>query len=158
MPSIRRGTIKDLSHIKQLARQAYQIYVDRIGKPPAPMIADFESSIDRGELFVSVEADQVCGYVVFYPTGRYMHLENVAVAPAYQGRGVGGALIAFVERQSAEQGLAGVELYTNEKMTENQRLYPALGYREQGRATEAGFNRVYYRKELLPVQRTGPVS
>ncbi len=150
MQSIRRATVQDLAQIQQCACEAYEKYVDLIGRPPAPMVADFAASIQRGELYVCADEVTLLGYVVCYPAGRYLHLENVAVLPAFQGSGIGGALIAFVERQSAELGLAGVELYTNEKMTENQSLYPALGYREQGRALEAGFHRVYYRKEWVP--------
>jgi hypothetical protein len=33
-------------------------------------------------------------------------------------------------------------------MTENLSLYAALGYEETGRATEDGFDRVYFRKSL----------
>jgi hypothetical protein len=33
-------------------------------------------------------------------------------------------------------------------MTENQRLYAAIGYEETGRATEAGYERVFMRKRL----------
>jgi len=41
-----------------------------------------------------------------------------------------------------------VTLYTNERMTENLRLYPALGYLETGGAVQDGFARVFYRKLL----------
>jgi len=33
-------------------------------------------------------------------------------------------------------------------MTENQRLYAAIGYEEIGRGTEAGYERVFMRKQL----------
>jgi hypothetical protein len=33
-------------------------------------------------------------------------------------------------------------------MTENQRLYIAIGYEETGRGTEAGYERVFMRKRL----------
>ena len=118
------------------------------------MIADFAACVERGDVWVSADQDQFFGYVVCYVTDRHMHLENVAVHPLYQGSGIGGELIAFVEQIAASYGLRGVELYTNEKMTENQSLYPALGYQEQGRAEEAGFHRVYYRKEF--VETNGP--
>jgi hypothetical protein len=34
-------------------------------------------------------------------------------------------------------------------MTENQRLYAAIGYQEAGRGTEAGYERVFMRKRLI---------
>lgn len=75
-----------------------------------------------------------------------MHLENVAVAPECQGHGLGKRLIGHCEQTARALGCAAVELYTNEKMTENLSLYPAMGYVETGRRREDGFNRVYFRK------------
>jgi len=75
-------------------------------------------------------------------------LESVAVLPAFQGRGIGRSLIAFAEEHARRLDLSAVELYTNERMTENLRLYPALGYEETGRATQAGFARVFFQKRI----------
>ena len=36
----------------------------------------------------------------------------------------------------------------NRTVTENQRLYAAIGYEEIGRGTEAGYERVFMRKRL----------
>ena len=146
MVSIRIAHCDDVAQIEVCARAAYQKYVERIGRAPAPMIADFAALVSRQVLWVAVDERQVIGYAVFYPRDRFMHLENVAVSPHRQGEGIGRQLIALVEDDARERGLDGVELYTNERMTENQQLYPALGYTELGRAEEAGFQRVYYRK------------
>lgn len=40
-------------------------------------------------------------------------------------------------------------LYTNIRMHENFPFYAALGYRTTGLATEGGFRRVYFEKDLL---------
>jgi ribosomal protein S18 acetylase RimI-like enzyme len=57
-------------------------------------------------------------------------------------------LIAFAEDHARELGLDAVTLYTNEAMTENLRLYPALGFVETGRRVEDGYRRVYFRKTV----------
>lgn len=145
---IRPATADDEPAIKQCAFAAYQKYVDRIGRQPAPMIADFAQAIAAGQVWVSEQHGELDGYLVCFPVGQYIQLENVAVQPDAQGLGVGGNLIGFAEQLASDAGLAGVELYTNEKMFENQRLYPALGYTEVARAVEDGFSRVYYRKRL----------
>ena len=145
-PDIRAAVPDDLDAIRQIARAAYAIYVARIGREPAPMVADFAASIAAGELWVA--GMPVAGFVVAYPRGNHWHLENVAVAPSAQGTGLGGALIAHVEAMARATGARAVELYTNARMTGNLSLYPRLGYAETGRATEDGFDRVFYRKEL----------
>ena len=146
--NIRLADIDDVADIKACARAAYAMYVARIGKEPAPMVANFSAQVGAGQVYVVGEDRPVQGYVVFYPEGDHLHLENVAVLPSSKGKGFGGRLIAFVEDEARRLGLSAVELYTNEMMTENLRLYPKLGYTEQGRRREAGFDRVYFRKEV----------
>jgi ribosomal protein S18 acetylase RimI-like enzyme len=92
--------------------------------------------------------------LVLEPEEDALLLDNVAVAPAAQGRGIGRKLIALAERRARELGLPKVRLYTNAKMTENLRMYPALGYVEVGRGGEGGFHRVFFEKPVGHV-RTG---
>jgi GNAT superfamily N-acetyltransferase len=145
---IRPATTADLAELRRIARAAYAVYVPRIGRAPAPMVADFVAPVAAGHAAVWADDAGIGGYAVFYPRGDHVHLENVAVDPARQGQGLGRRLIEFVEAEARRQGLAAVELYTNAKMTENQRLYPALGYVETHRASEDGFDRVFYRKAV----------
>ena len=147
-PEIRPATGTDVAAVQALARAAYALYVPRIGREPAPMHADFATQIATGQVHVAT-LDNVCvGYIVLYPRGDHVHVENIAVDPRAQGRGVGKALLNFAEDRASDHGLYAIELYTNEKMTENLQLYPRLGYREIDRRSEAGFARVYFRKDL----------
>lgn len=148
---IRRAVPEDETAVRDCAGRAYARYVAAIGRKPAPMVADFAARIRAGTLHVATDAGgRVQGFVVFYPLGDAMHLENVAVLPEAAGRGVGRALIGCCEAEARRAGLAAVELYTNEKMVENLSMYPHLGYREIGRARQDGFDRVFFRKEIGP--------
>ncbi len=147
---IRPATADDVAEVRACAEAAYQIYVAAIGKKPAPMVADFGAAQAAGDLYVACVGQDVAGFVVFFEREDHMHLENVAVSPAHQGKGIGGKLIDFVESETLQRGFKSVELYTNEKMTGNLTLYPALGYEEIGRWSEDGFDRVFYRKTLNP--------
>ena len=146
--TIRKADLSDLDRVRDCARQAYALYVPRMGKEPAPMVADFEDQIRVGKLHVVELEGEVAGFVVFYPRGDHLHVENVAVLPSAQGKGIGKALLGFAEDEARRLGLPAVELYTNVKMVENQAFYPALGYLETDRREEDGFSRVFYRKEL----------
>ncbi len=146
--NIRPAARPDLDRVRDCARQAYALYVPRMGKEPAPMVADFEAQIRAGKLHVVEMEGEVAGFVVFYPRGDHLHVENVAVLPSAQGKGIGKALLGFAEDEARRLGLPAVELYTNVKMVENQAFYPALGYVETNRREEDGFSRVFYRKEL----------
>ena len=148
---IRLAEIGDLDAVRTCARLSYEKYVARIGREPAPMIADFAALIGRQAVHVDVHGDGALqGFIVFYPRGRHMHLENVAVMPEYQGAGIGRRLITFCEAQARTAGLDAIELYTNAKMTENLDYYPRIGFEEIGRGQQDGFDRVFYRKALNP--------
>jgi ribosomal protein S18 acetylase RimI-like enzyme len=150
-PIITLATINDVVNVRTCARAAYAKYVERIGQEPAPMIADFAQAITSGHVVILANDTEFFGYAVFYPREDHLHLENIAVHPNSQGSGMGARLLQYVEDEARRRGLVAVELYTNERMTENLLLYPRIGYRETSRQTEDGFSRVYFRKEISAV-------
>lgn len=145
---IRPALPSDLADIQSCAQSAYAKYIERMGREPAPMHADFATQIVNGWVFVATGEAGLAGYVVFYFEGDHAHIENVAVLPEFSGNGIGKRLIEHAERVAKEAGYAAVELYTNEAMTENLAMYPKLGYIEVGRRREDGFNRVFFRKQV----------
>lgn len=145
---MRLAVAGDVAEIRRCAEEAYALYVPRIGKKPAPMIADFATQIAAGQVHVCIEGARLLGYIVLYPRDDHLHVENVAVFPGQQGTGLGKFLMAFAEAEAKRAGIAAIELYTNQHMTENLSFYPRLDYKELGRGEEAGFARVFYRKVL----------
>ena len=131
-------------------REAYSPYVERIGRELAPMGANYDALIARGVVHVLPEptGSGVRGVIVLIPLAGAMLVENVAVHPRYQRRGLGRRLMSFAEDQARAAGLREMSLYTNKAMTENVALYKHLGYVEVARKEEAGFRRVYMRKAL----------
>jgi ribosomal protein S18 acetylase RimI-like enzyme len=113
------------------------------------MRADYATRLAAGEIWVAADGDSgPVGVLVMRPLATSLLLENVAVSPAQQRQGIGRSLISFAEDHARRLGLDEVTLYTNERMTENLRLYPALGYVEVDRRVEDGFRRVFFRKTL----------
>lgn len=146
---IRLARRADFAAIETCAQQAFGKYVARIGRAPAPMVADFRRQIDEGLVRMAADkSDSLIGFTVFYPKAGNMHLENIAVCPDHQGKGVGKLLMACCETEARRLGCVAVELYTNLKMTENLMLYPKLGYRETDRRRDDGFDRVFFEKVL----------
>jgi ribosomal protein S18 acetylase RimI-like enzyme len=146
---IRQAENSDLDAIRRCAEAAYAKYIARIGRKPAPMVADFAALIEQNSVMVEVDdAQRVRGFIVSYRQDDHLHLENVAVDPACQGQGIGRRLVERVEHQALENGYVRIELYTNAKMRENLALYPKLGYREFDHRVEDGFDRIYFSKNL----------
>jgi ribosomal protein S18 acetylase RimI-like enzyme len=131
-----------------VARAAYRLYVDRIGREPAPMTADYGRIAKSEDAWVAELEGAIVGLLVLVPAEDHLLLENVAVAPSAQGLGVGARLLRLAEEQARAHGVREVRLYTNEAMTENLAYYPRRGYRETHRATQDGFCRVFFSKVL----------
>jgi ribosomal protein S18 acetylase RimI-like enzyme len=147
-PRIRAATAADVSVIGQIVEQAYRHYISRIGKPPGPMLDDYAARVLEGVVWVIAEGSAVAGIIVLLPRPEYLLLDNIAVAPARQGSGLGRQLLAFAEAEAMRRDYREIRLYTHQTMTENQRLYATIGYKEIGRGTEAGYERVFMRKQL----------
>jgi N-acetylglutamate synthase-like GNAT family acetyltransferase len=145
---IRPANAGDVDRVHEVVRDAYAVYVPRIGREPAPMGADYASLVREGVVNVAVAEGAIVGVLVLRQQSDSLLLENVAVAPAEQGRGVGRALLAFTEHRARELALAKITLYTNARMTENLSFYRRLGYVEVDRRREQGFDRVFFEKAV----------
>ncbi len=145
---IRRARAGDVTRVSDIVERAYSVYVERIGRRPAPMDDDYAEKVYRGHAFVAEDAGDVAGLIVLIRQPDHVLIENVAVDPLRQGIGIGRALLGYAETHACELGMRSLRLYTNAAMTENLVLYPSLGYREVDRRRENGFERVYFSKLL----------
>jgi ribosomal protein S18 acetylase RimI-like enzyme len=145
---IRAATAADVPAIANIVDQAYRHYIARIGKPPEPMLDDYVARVSEGTVWVLEDGAVIAAIIVLLPTSNYLLLDNIAVAPAHQGLGLGRQLLAFAEAEALRRGYREIWLYTHQTMVENQRLYSSIGYEETGRGTEAGYDRVFMRKRL----------
>jgi GNAT superfamily N-acetyltransferase len=147
-PSLRRATAADAATIAALAEAAYEKYVERIGRRPAPMDADYAALIDDANVWVLTSDDRLLGSLVTIVNDDHLLLDAITVAPNAQGRGYGALLLRRAEDDAQEAGLTEVRLLTNAAMTENIAMYPRFGYVETHRGGQDGFRRVFFRKRL----------
>jgi N-acetylglutamate synthase-like GNAT family acetyltransferase len=139
MAEIRRAGPADAAAIAALTRDAYAKWVPVIGRQPKPMAADYDVAVlehlidlleeDGGELVALVECIREPDHLL---------IENLAVAPAHQGKGHGHRLMAHVEGLARELGFTEVRLYTNKLFAENVAYYARRGYRFDGESAFKG--------------------
>jgi ribosomal protein S18 acetylase RimI-like enzyme len=146
---IRPARAEDAAPITECVAAAYHQYIDRIGKPPGPMLDDYKDVLQRHRVFVLTNGALICGVLVLIQQTHSLLVDNVAVHPDHQGRGFGRRLMALAEEEAHRLGFTKVTLYTNEQMTDNLHLYKRLGYRETERKTEHGYKRIYMQKLLI---------
>ncbi len=147
-PIIREAIASDADAVKACVVAAFELYTERIGKPPGPMLLDFPAEIEARHVWLAESSGQVLGVLVQYETNQGFYIDTVAVHPHLQGTGVGKALLQFAEQEALKRGYDSIYLCTNAKMTENQVFYPRIGYVEYERKFDGGYNRIFYRKQL----------
>lgn len=143
---IRLAIQEDVPSIENIVRDAYEVYVPRIGQKPAPMSDDYGALLFAGQVFVAEEGEQILGIIVLKNGLKTLLLENVAVHPKAQGQGCGGSLIRFAEEEARRRCFKSISLYTNEAMTENIAYYKRLGFVETHRKNDCGYKRVFMEK------------
>ena len=103
--TIRQAEPEDQEALVNCVQAAYSKSIERIGKKPAPLLADYQALIAQGVVSVLADEEGIRGVLVMMPQGRGMFVENVAIDPRFQGQGLGRTLMAFVEQQARKEHL-----------------------------------------------------
>ena len=103
---------------------------------------------DPGGAWVAEQDGAVVGFLVLRILADHALVENVAVAPAVRGTGVGAALLDLAEAQARERHRPELRLYTHALMTRNLAYYAQRGFHETSREGGPEPGRVFMTKPL----------
>jgi ribosomal protein S18 acetylase RimI-like enzyme len=126
---LRQAVATDAAAIRRLTREAYAKWVPVIGREPKPMAADYAEALRDHRIDLLHVDGELAALIETIAGEDHLLIENVAVSPAFQGRGLGRRLMAHAEELARSQGRTEIRLYTNKLFAENVRLYRRLGYR-----------------------------
>jgi ribosomal protein S18 acetylase RimI-like enzyme len=79
---------------------------------------------------------------------RDFYLDTVSVDPNFQGRGIGSALIQYVEEYAKNKGYPRISLVVENENVAANRLYGRLGYIEMKTISISGHEFRYMVKEI----------
>jgi GNAT superfamily N-acetyltransferase len=147
-PGLRRAIAADADAIRDLVAAAYGGYATLIGRTPMPMLADYAIAVREHEVWVLDAGGEIAGVLELIPKPDQLWIENVAVAPGWQGRGLGRRLMRHADDEARRRGLGGLGLLTNERYLDNIAMYERYGYRETHRQPHLGTDLVFFRKQL----------
>ena len=148
--TVRPATRDDVAAVTACVCAAYLPWIAAVGRQPGPMLQDYERVIADHPVRVALLDGAIVGVLVLDLAGDGVFIDNVAVDPAAQGRGVGRRLLALAESEARSRGLATIGLSTHVKMASNLALYASLGYGETGLRVVDGYPRVFMAKPLAP--------
>ncbi len=146
---LRPATVADVPAILAVTKAAYALYIDRLD-PPSGVVREQPEAVERyfvaGGVIVAEADGEIVGAVRYEPREDYLYLGRLAVAPAWQGRGIGRRLVEAVEEWALLLGLDEVHLGVRMELAENSGLYRHLGYVENGTAPFRHDPRYHYLK------------
>lgn len=93
------------------------------------MSADYERAVREHRIDLLYASDVLAALIETIAQADHLLIQNVAVAPPFQGRGFGRQLLAHAEQLAASLGYRETRLYTNKLFAANLVLYGRLGYR-----------------------------
>ena len=141
----RIANLEDHKIIMAIAQKAYEKYIERMGKEPAPMRPVIQK---QDVVFVCEDNKQIIAFAILVKINDQIILDSIAVDPPHQKKGIGNNFIKFIEEYLMEQKVNKYQLYTNEMMFENIDWYQKIGFKIFKKVTEKGFNRIYFEKQL----------
>lgn len=146
---IRKAELTGLASIKNLT-EACAVSMQEKGifqwNEHYPSLEKLRLDIEKQELFVLEENEQIKGIIVLTPemdeeyipiewltpNGNNLYIHRLATDPATWGTGNGKKLMDFAESFAREKGYDSVRLDTFSQNKRNQRFYESRGYRRLG--------------------------
>jgi GNAT superfamily N-acetyltransferase len=133
---VRRASPADAVALPGIERSAAQLF--RL-EPPLAWLANAEvpdagqhlQAIEQAYVWVAENSDgQLTGFVRAVDIDQHMHIEELSVSQAFQGQGMGRALVAAVIEQARVMQLNSVTLTTFRDLPWNAPFYQRMGFVE----------------------------
>ena len=147
---IRLATERDLTAVISCADQAFAPQDAGAAENEIKPDGELTAQLRDGAIHLICDGPQVLGYISLCPIAQHLYIDRIAVLPKLQGRGLGGQLLAFAEREASRLGLSSLRLFTKAAMASNLLFYQRRGYHETGRCDNDGFGRVFFSKDVPP--------
>ena len=114
------------------------------------MTADYNQAVRRHIIDLHEERGELRALIEMIVESGRLLIENIAVRPDQQGKGIGDRLVRHAEAVASSLKLHEIQLYTNAAFVSNIAFYAKRGYQEYDRkAMPSGRTAVFMRK-ILP--------
>lgn len=145
---IRKAGPEDAQAVRRLVREAYAKWVPLLGREPLPMRADYDRAVREHDVDLLYVGERLAALIETVAKADHLFIENVAVAPSHQGRGLGRQLMRHAEEKAGKADLPKLCLLTNGAFEANIRFYASLGFRTDRTELFLGGTTVYMSKAI----------
>lgn len=139
--TIREATDADVPTLVTVLRTAFAEQATLA--PPSGALSETEESV-RGlmrtaRVALAVVDGTIAGCQFFEPKNDHLYLFRLAVLPEYRQHGIGGALIAYAEKQAHRLCLPRTQFSVRLALPRQRAYYERMGYRFLAYGTHVGF-------------------
>jgi ribosomal protein S18 acetylase RimI-like enzyme len=144
---LREASDREAASIVALIHAAFEEYRAKLD-PPSGAHNETEQKIRQrmssGRVVLALTGGQLVGCVFYEQADDHLSLSRLAVLPAYRRRGIGQALIAYVEDRARALSLTRVRLGVRIALEPLRAYYERLGYSEVEYRTHDGYTQPTY--------------
>jgi predicted N-acetyltransferase YhbS len=144
---LREATDADIPTVVDITRAAFSEYIGLLDPPSGVQketVENVRENLASGHSVLAQLDGEVVGCVFYKPEPEYVYLGRLAVLPEFRQRGVGGALVAYVERRAHELDRARVRLGVRIALPQLRARYERLGYRVIEERRHEGYDEPTY--------------
>ena len=130
--TLRPATDTDQTALFNLHRTVFQTHIEKIwGWDECWQRANFAAELASTTTSVIEEDGRMAGYLQILDEADRIYVQNIAISPEFQGKGIGSRILKGLQRQAAARQVP-LQLGTFRTNTLAQKLYARLGFRQTG--------------------------
>ena len=132
----------DAPTLLRLMLAAFQEYDGVLDPPSAAHAETLETVLNRfssGSAVLGTVGGTPAGFAFYQPRDSHLYFSRLSVLPRFRNRGLGRALIEYVEKRASETGCAGVQLGVRLQLPHLLARYERAGYRITRYMTHDGY-------------------
>lgn len=137
-----------------LIRDSFAYMDDVIDPPSSASLLTVENLRQKAREetgFAAFIGNELIGCVFIREKADCFYLGKLAVAPAFEGRGIGRLLMQTAEEEAVAKGKPWIELQVRVELTRNKAVFEKLGYSKIAETAHPGYSRptsITMRKEI----------
>ena len=115
----------------RIMREAFAEYVDVLHPPSGAnreTVNDVAAALSRGGGGLAWDESTAVACARFLPESDHLYVGRLAVLPSHRRRGIGSALMVWMEEVAAAAGLSKIQVGVRMSLPSNLVLYRELGY------------------------------
>jgi len=128
---ITRGGVEQAAMIHRIMLESFAEYIGVLDPPSgstSETLEEVERVLRHGGAVIAWESDIPIGAGRFITYTEHLYVGRLAVLPPFRGRGIGSAIMEYMEGIARELGLPAVGVSVRKSLPRNLSLYRRLGY------------------------------